>query len=34
MIQVCNQTIIVEKRAEKYLDMECLAIIGWSLCDL
>ncbi len=24
-------TLLFEKRAEKYLDMECLAIIGWTL---
>jgi len=27
-------SLLFEKRAEKYLDMECLAIIGWSLYEL
>jgi hypothetical protein len=26
-------TLLFERRAEKYLDMECLAIIGWLLAD-
>ena len=26
-------SILFERRAEKYLDMECLAIVGWLLAD-
>lgn len=26
-------SVLFEKRAEKYLDMECLAIVGWLLSD-
>jgi hypothetical protein len=29
-----DSTILFERRAEKYLDMECLAILGWMLADL
>jgi hypothetical protein len=28
-----QSSILFEKRAEKYLDMECLAILGWILTD-
>jgi hypothetical protein len=28
-----NCTLLFERRAEKYLDMECLAIAGWALCE-
>lgn len=27
-------TLLFERRAEKYLDMECLAIAGWLLADM
>ena len=26
-------TILFERRAERFLDMECLAILGWMLAD-
>ena len=26
-------TLLFQRRAEKFLDMECLAIIGWLLTD-
>ncbi|MFP4348689.1 MAG: DUF3786 domain-containing protein [Thermodesulfobacteriota bacterium] len=26
-------TVLFERRAERYLDMECLAMVGWLLCD-
>lgn len=26
-------TLLFERRAERYLDMECLAMIGWALAD-
>jgi hypothetical protein len=26
-------TLLFQRRAEKFLDMECLAIIGWLLAD-
>lgn len=26
-------SVLFEKRAERYLDMECLAMVGWLLCD-
>lgn len=29
-----QSSILFEQRAEKYLDMECLAILGWVLTDL
>ena len=25
--------VLFERRAERYLDMECLAIVGWLLSD-
>lgn len=28
-----ESTILFEKRAERFLDMECLAILGWLLAD-
>ncbi|MFC1814813.1 DUF3786 domain-containing protein [Thermodesulfobacteriota bacterium] len=28
-----QSSVLFERRAEKYLDMECLAIIGWLLTD-
>jgi hypothetical protein len=28
-----DSTILFERRAEKFLDMECIAIIGWMLAD-
>ena len=28
-----ESTILFERRAERYLDMECLAILGWMLAD-
>ena len=26
-------SLLFERRAEKYLDMECLAMTGWALCE-
>ena len=26
-------SILFERRADKYLDMECLAMLGWLLAD-